>query len=193
MAASVNAQEDVVSVAVFPMSSSVLNEGEINALTDVLRSEIGKNKKYQVMERSQISQILNEQGFQQSGACDETSCFVEMGQLLGANYIIIGNVGQVGKTYSVNARVVDIATSKIVKDVTKNHKGAKDDLLTKVIQSLGSELVIGKEEKGNEKKRKRGPIIGTIVGVTAAAIAVPVIIILTKDDDSKNESTTIEW
>lgn len=191
---SASAAEQKLNVAIFPITSKILDDGERSALTDALRSEIGKNSNYQVMERSQMSEILKEQGFQQSGACNETSCLVEMGQLLGANYIVIGNIGQVGKTYSVNGRLVDVATSKIMKDVTTSHKGSKDEILTDVIPGLAKELDVKKGDKKVSENKKKGPIIGTVVGLTVVAAAVPAIILLTRDDDSNEETpNTIEW
>lgn len=191
---SASAAEQKLNVAIFPITSKILDDGERSALTDALRSEIGKNSNYQVMERSQMSEILKEQGFQQSGACNETSCLVEMGQLLGANYIVIGNIGQVGKTYSVNGRLVDVATSKIMKDVTTSHKGSKDEILTDVIPGLAKELDVKKGDKKVSENKKKGPIIGTVVGLAVVAAAVPAIILLTRDDDSNEETpNTIEW
>jgi curli biogenesis system outer membrane secretion channel CsgG len=71
-----------------------VTENEALSLTDALRSELGKSGKYQVMERSQMDDILKEQGFQQSGACDEASCAIEIGKILAVNFIGVGTAMQ---------------------------------------------------------------------------------------------------
>jgi curli biogenesis system outer membrane secretion channel CsgG len=70
------------SIAIARLISSGVSDGEAISLTDALRSELGKTGKYQVMERTQMDDILKEQGFQQSGACNNETCALEIGKLM---------------------------------------------------------------------------------------------------------------
>lgn len=169
-------------VAVNTLGHSGITEEEAVALTDALRAEVGRTGKFRVMERSQMDQVLAEQGFQQSGACSDQACLVEMGQILGVGYIITGNIGKVGSTYSINIRLVDVRTSEIVREVTRNHRRSKDALLTRVIPGLGRE-VAGVHDEG---KANRTAAIATIGGAVAVAVAVPVIIVLSRDESDGN-------
>lgn len=174
-------------IAVTTLSSSGLGEGEDISLTNSLRAEIGKTGKYNVLERAKMYEILKEQGFQNIGACDEATCAIEMGKLLAVKYMILGNVGKVGKTFTINIRIVDVGSGKIINDITEYHKGSIDGLLTKVIPIAAQKLVGTYEEK-----RKPGAIIA-ISSVIAIAFIVPVVYLATKDDELSSSDITIIW
>ncbi len=127
-------------VALLPLKSTGVSETDAATFTDVLRTEIVKSGRFTILERSQMDQILKEQGFQVSGACTDASCAVEMGQLLAVNYMALGSVGLVGKTYTLNVRLVDVGTGKIVKDVTQYNRGEIDELLTKILPQVATEI-----------------------------------------------------
>ena len=55
---------------------------ESATLTDRLQSEMVNTNAIIMVERNQMEEILNEQGFQQSG-CTSAECAAEVGALLG--------------------------------------------------------------------------------------------------------------
>jgi curli biogenesis system outer membrane secretion channel CsgG len=65
-------------------------------IADRLETEMIQGGKYKVLERRRMSDILTEQGFQQTGSCAGTNCEVQIGQLLGVNRILAGSLGKVG-------------------------------------------------------------------------------------------------
>ena len=93
--------------------TSGLSPQEVSMLTDKLLNEFVNLKFYKVVERSKRDEILKEQGFQQSGACDQGACLVEAGQLLGVEKMIGGSIGKVGALYSVDLQMVDVRTGRI--------------------------------------------------------------------------------
>jgi len=160
-----------------------LTDGEIATLSNALRTALVKTGAFDMMERSQIDEILKEQGFQSSGACNDASCIVEIGQLLSVKYMFLGNIGKIGETYSVSVRQIDVATGKVINDVIENYKGPIDNLLTVIIPSVAkqmtTELAIDNSEKDTkpvfttadtkkEKQRKIG-ISLDIAGLAAIA------------------------
>lgn len=120
-------------IAVTDFEGRGLQEGETHTLTDAFRSYLVNTGVFRVMERGQMDEIMKEQGFQHSGACTDQACMVEMGQLLGVEHIIAGSIGKVGGTYSVNARLISVRTSEIVRTVSKFHKGEIDGSLTETL------------------------------------------------------------
>jgi hypothetical protein len=93
-------------------------EGEIksasNILSDRLRAELFNTGKFQVMERGEMDAILKEQGFQQSGSCDDKACMVEVGQLLGVDRMVAGSLGQLGSLYLINLRIINVKTGQLM-------------------------------------------------------------------------------
>jgi TolB-like protein len=131
-------------IAVNSLTGHGISDDEAATLTEVLRNEMINTGKFRVMERSEMENILKEQGFQQSGACSNDACMVEMGQLLGAEQLVAGSVGKVGKAYSINVRIISIKTSEIVANVTHNYSGPIEDLLTSEMSKVAVKLAGGK-------------------------------------------------
>jgi len=84
------------------------------ALTDRFRTEFMNTGRLDVMERSRMDEILKEQGFQQTGACNSDACMVQAGRILGVARMVAGGVGKVGRIYTVSARIVNIETGRIL-------------------------------------------------------------------------------
>lgn len=175
------------SLAVLSLHAKGMEESDAAVLTDVLRSKIGEDKNIDVIERSRMEEILKEQGFQMSGACSESSCAVKAGQVLGVKNIVMGSVGLIGKTYTLNVRIVDVSSGKIEKEVTEYHKGSKDGLLTDVVP-----LVVSKLTGRVERKSRKGLWIGLAAGAVAVAVAVPVII-FSLDEKDRDTDSGLEW
>jgi hypothetical protein len=91
--------------------------------------EFFKTGSVDVMERDQMSEILKEQGFQQSGACSNEACMIEMGQILGVQKLVTGSIGRVGSMYLLNIRMIDIKTAKITRTVSEDVKGDLEEVV----------------------------------------------------------------
>jgi len=126
-------------VAVIDFESINVSEAEAKALSQNLTSEIIALDKYTVVERSAMKRIMDEQKFQHSG-CVDTQCAVELGKILGAKYIIVGSVGKVGKTFSIDARMIEVETGESYQSANYKHKGEIDDLLIEGMKSVANQL-----------------------------------------------------
>jgi TolB-like protein len=115
-------------------SSSAVDTSELGALTTRLRTELFETQKYTVVERSEMNAVLKEQGFQQTG-CTDAACAVQVGQLLNAEYMIVGTVDKVGRLYSVNIRQVNVATGAISNNVKSDCVDCTiEDVMLKVVR-----------------------------------------------------------
>ena len=84
-------------VAVLDFEAKGIPVYEVETLTERLRSEIAKTKAIRLTDRKLLEKILQEQGLQQSG-CTTDECAAEVGQLLGAQFMISGSIGKLGNT-----------------------------------------------------------------------------------------------
>ena len=148
------AGDSVVNIAVLDLEPrGGLSAEEILSLSDRLRGEFVETGKFTVLERSQMDQILKEQGFQQTGVCSDASCMVEMGQLLAVQKMVGGSVGKVGKVFSVNLKIIDVKTGRIEKQISDDYQCLKEELVTVHMRNLA------RKAAGLEKDRKRRPFI----------------------------------
>jgi len=109
--------------------TSGLSPQEVSMLTDKLLNEFVNLKFYKVVERSKRDEILKEQGFQQSGACDQGACLVEAGQLLGVQKMVGGTIGKLGVMYVVELRIMDVKTGEIDQAFSRKYSGDVSNLL----------------------------------------------------------------
>jgi len=145
---SILAQEKL-SIAVLSISGNGVSPTEALVLTDELISVLVQTGKFNVLERKNMEDILNEQGFQLSG-CTSTDCAVEAGKLLGVKKMIAGSVGKLGKLFNVSLRSIDIETGKIDNTTSGRHEGSIEELLD-IIRSLGIQLSHDNTVKSGEE------------------------------------------
>ncbi len=144
--------ERPVAVLDFEANNGV-TEAEAKALTDKLRGELLKTGQFKVIGRSQMEQVLKEQGFQQAGYTS-SDCAVEMGQLLGVRSIITGSIGKVDQTFLISARIINVGTGEIAKIVDEDMPGKIDELLTKGMKKVALKLE-GKSDQKTYTERKQ--------------------------------------
>ena len=125
------AQEPPPAVAVLDFEARGLPVYEVETLTDRLRSEIATTRAIRLVDRKLLKKILDEQGLQQSG-CTTDECAAEVGQLLGAQYMISGSVGKVGNSYTIDARMVSVTTGESIRAENVNYAGEISGLLTEM-------------------------------------------------------------
>ena len=136
-----------LNVAVMTLKSgSGMSAEEADLICDRLRGELFNTGKVNVMEREQMQTILKEQGFQQSGACTDAACMVEVGQMLGVEKLVTGSIGKLGNLFMINLRVIDVKSGQITRVVSRDVKGAIEDVVTN-LGSIAAELVDGTANK----------------------------------------------
>jgi formylglycine-generating enzyme required for sulfatase activity len=92
------------------------------------------------MERQEMQNILKEQGFQQTGVCDEKNCIVETGKILGVTHMVAGSIGKLGSLYTCDVRLINIVTSEIQTTATSDCQCTIEMVLTSSIADLAEKL-----------------------------------------------------
>ena len=132
-------KSQLITIAVIDLEGKGISQLEASTLTDRLRTSLVQTGKVTVLERAMMEDILQETGFQQTG-CVSAECAVEVGKLLGVQQIISGGIGKIGRTFTIDARIIDVETSKILKVSPRDYTGDVDGLLD-VIREIAFDLV----------------------------------------------------
>jgi len=127
----VYSQSDVPSVAVLDFEANGIPDYEAETLTERLRSEIANTKAFRITDRKLLDKIINEQALQQSG-CTTDECAAEVGQLLGAQYMISGSIGKLGQTFTVDVKLVSVTTGAAERTKTASFTGPIAGLITEM-------------------------------------------------------------
>lgn len=127
-------------LAVGRLQAIKVDSSEVEVLQESMTSALIGTRRVRVMERAQVDRILSEQGFQESGTCDVASCAVKAGQLLGVDRIVVGSVGRVGRTTTLNLRSVDVASGEVLGSSTRTVQGDLEAVIG-ILPQAASELV----------------------------------------------------
>lgn len=130
-----HAQSERMQIAVVELQATGISLAEAQTFTDRLRSELVKTGRFTILERSEMEEILKEQGFQLTG-CTSAECAVEVGKLLNVRQICAGSVGKVGDIYSISTRLIDVESGKIIKSVTEDCQCPIERVLTVSMRNI---------------------------------------------------------
>jgi len=160
---------------------------ETEMIAGRLETELIRRGAFVVLERRRMDDILVEQGMQQSGACDTESCEVKMGQLLGVDKVLTGSLGKVGAVYSLNVKLLDVATGKILESQAVDVEGDLSRVLTEgcallADQLSGSGTGTTASVVSLERNHKSWWIAGGVVLLTALGVGTYVLL---QDDETK--------
>lgn len=123
-------QVDQIIIGILDLDPNNVDAGETVAITNRLRFYLGEQAIFQVIERQKMDEMIDEVGFQLSGACDTDECVVQVGKILGARKMVAGSVSKVGTIYSLQIRLVDIETSTIEFQALSDVSGVEEMLMT---------------------------------------------------------------
>ncbi len=122
------AQEKKPFVAVLDLqvTGGVL-KSEAQALSDRLRSEMQSLKKFDLIERNQMDALLKEQEFSMSEFSEQAAA--KAGKLLSAEQVVVGTIGKVGRTYTVDVRLIDVTSGKVINSSQQDYDGPTEGLV----------------------------------------------------------------
>jgi hypothetical protein len=130
---------ELIPIAVLDFKGTDVSPAATNAVTDLIKSDIVNTRLFKVLERQQINEILKEQGFQQTG-CTDTSCAVEIGKLISAKKILIGEATKVGQSIIITARIVDVELGVI--EYSAKETATSEENIVNAVSILTRNLII---------------------------------------------------
>lgn len=134
-----------LTIAVNDLSPRGIQASDAAIVSERLRSELVRGGTFRVMDRGQMDVVLREQAFQQSGACDQSECAVQMGKLLSVDQMVVGSVGKLGALYTLSAQLLDVETGAIALSVNQDFQGPIEDLLSQAVPLIAAKLVAGRQ------------------------------------------------
>ncbi len=185
------AQDSKKSIAVMDFQGEGFARQEITTLTSRFRAILVQTNAFQVVEREKMDEILKAQDFNLSDACNTNECAVKVGQLLGVEQIIAGNIGKIGSTYTIDLRLIDIEKGRILLSKVEDYRGKVDGLLGVMKTIAGSFAEVARAERTTTRKpsRKWWYVTGgaAILGGGAAAL------LLGRNSGDKNGLPLPQW
>jgi TolB-like protein len=108
-------------------------------LQQMLITEFAQNAQLRVVERGRIKDLLAEQDLGASGRVDANTA-AKLGKLVGARYVVLGGFIDFYGDFRIDARIVNVETSELVKVVQVKDKREK---LYSLVVSLANDITKG--------------------------------------------------
>jgi TolB-like protein len=99
-------------IAVTDMDAFGVEPSLANSVSDILRTELFRTGSFEVMERSRMAKIMDEQTLQMSGAINDAQV-VAIGKLLAVEMMTIGSINRLGNDLVINIRMVDVTEARV--------------------------------------------------------------------------------
>ena len=124
-----------MAVSILDFTGDDVSPKILRACYQKLETSLFESNRFTVIAKNQREQILEEMKFQSSGMCNE-ECAVEIGQLVGAEYLMLGEIIGFGKDFfQINIKIVNIEKGDVAEKVTKEIEGKLPDLLDAMAES----------------------------------------------------------
>lgn len=151
--AHVLAASEPVRMAVMPLAGRSVRDADAEMVTDILAGQMTAKGGSRILERSEMQRILQEQGFQQSGACDGQRCAVEVGRILGIDQMIVGAFGRLGETWVLAVRRVSVETGEVLAQSTRQYDGGLSNVPEMLVRPVVADLSGTGPAKGGDASR----------------------------------------
>ena len=124
-------------IAVLDFEPKKVDADIADIISEKISIEMVKSGQYQVVERSKMKSIIEEQKLQLAGLTGGD--FAEkLGKILAADKLMIGSVSKMGNTYSISAKIVDAQTGLIEKadSIEVQSEDGLSDGVKRLVKSL---------------------------------------------------------
>lgn len=177
-------------IAVLDFGAKGVKNELAGAIVENFITSLVDSGEYDVIERSQLQKLMNELSLQNSDDFND-DLREQLGNLYGAEMVMLGSITKIGKTITINVRGVEVATgiARFAKKVSTESEENIPELLDKlVLVILGKAhdriLTVKTTDKTNKTTsttttttrdiRMRNAFLGAKVGmIVSAAILIP--------------------
>ena len=136
-------------LAVIPLRSlGGVSPEQANTVTSLLETSLVKSTMFQVVEKSEIAEVLAAQEHSAEEFMDETFA-IRIGKLVSAGQIVLGTLSRLGNRYFITAKIIEVATGRTLK--AENDEADSIESIARQAETLGYRLAGLQLEKGGRK------------------------------------------
>jgi TolB-like protein len=103
--------DQTITVLDFSLQNLSASDGKL--IVDVLERAIVRTNRYQVIDRAQREELLQEIQFSYEG-CQSEECQQEIGKLLSSDRILVGSLGKVGSRAIIRLELIDVQAGSTI-------------------------------------------------------------------------------
>jgi TolB-like protein len=142
--------DDGVSVLIMDLKSSDgIPKNEVKTVNELVTTAFSRYEGLDVISSGDMQQALELEGQKAAAGCDEESaaCLAELAGALGAQYVVFGSLGRLGKLYILNLNLYDSEKAKsVVRE--KLQADTLEDLPRRIDATVDKMAVVFAEKTG---------------------------------------------
>ena len=119
-------------IAVLDFDALGISQQEAQILTNRVRATLIQSNIYTVIDHGHVQEFLDEQDFQVHGDISNEEAAI-VGMIAGASLVMAGSISKIGSLWSIEMRIIDVASSKTTKSSSYDTMGDIQWVLTKGI------------------------------------------------------------
>lgn len=121
---------------------------------ELLLTELAVNTNLRIVERSRMREILEEQGLAESGRVDGATA-ARVGKIVGARYMVTGVFMDNSGNFQMDARIIDVETSEILKaERVRDRKAKIYDLIVDLAAKITHDVKLPALASAEREARK---------------------------------------
>ena len=117
-----------------------VDEGLVTLLGEVMLTELSSHG-HTVVGYSDIKAMLDNEAAKAIVDCDGTTCLAELGDAMGARYLLHSSLGRIGGQYVINLKLIDVEKSTVKNRITRQVGADDEAALIQAIREGVAELM----------------------------------------------------
>jgi TolB-like protein len=136
----------------------------------LLKTELSQKGSLVVVEREKVEYILKEQNFILSDLSEDTAKQAKVGNLLGADYVITGDISEANGQLRIDVAITKIANGRVIGEkVTGPSKDHSNTMARVLAQNIAFQLT-GEGERVQKIRLQGAPTVPFFISTTALGI-----------------------
>jgi TolB-like protein len=131
---------ELPTIVVAPLRAIEAAGSASQIISEQIRAFVGRSGKYTLVSPEEMNALDAELERQLSGGCDEASCVAQLGGALGAEFLLTGSLGLIGKTYVLNLKLIDIETASAKANAKPIMASSLDEIVRRVDEATADLL-----------------------------------------------------
>ena len=128
------------SVAVYPIKAvGGVDKSLAQTMGSLLGYELSQSPKLIYIREDMLKEVMKRQAQNISDACDSTMCQVEIGKLVQAQKMVVGDLSKLGSLYILTVNLIDVETGA-VENTFKERCACKEDELEQLASAAGNKI-----------------------------------------------------
>ena len=136
------------------------------SIPESMATYLGKSGKIELAERGRLKEVIGEMELGMTGIIAEETA-AKVGKAVGATAVIVGSYTAVGKKVRINARMIEVASGKVI--TAEQMEGKTGEEMLALIDQI-SDALLYKLTGERLIKKKRGKGIWVLLGVGVVAV-----------------------